>query len=404
MIKAFFTKHYEKIVLAGLLTVFISLLALQLALWNESEQIKVERLKTFVPPPPNYEKVKFDSSYNILAELKIHPKWNAPHSRDGEKEFTDLMTPYDMALCPYCEHIIPAAAFPKPNTLDSSKCPFCQKVLRAPLSSERNANIDTDGDGIPDKDETTLGLNPEDRTDGSSDADADGFTNYEEYIAKTKLNDPKSRPAYHEKFDIIEISKAKLPFTLKNVTFTDRKDVKSANVQFEIIVRRTTRGYRSKNEMLKLENSFQTLAGYFTIVEIIPGFRKRSNGIEENISSVKVKKVATNEIISLEIGKPAYELKEKVILRTGLTGFGRAERELYMNSKLEVGSLKTNTDAYEVVGIDQAKGSITLKYEKDGKSYTIEKKSMMQKTLDSVKRPPRPPRSRQNRNNNDNLR
>jgi len=41
---------------------------------------------------------------------------------------------------------------------------------------------DSDHDGMPDKWEKKMGLNPKDRSDGSADLDADGYTNLEEYL------------------------------------------------------------------------------------------------------------------------------------------------------------------------------------------------------------------------------
>ena len=46
----FLSKHYEKILLAVLLTVFIGLLAVQVLLWRQNEQIQVEKLKGFQDP------------------------------------------------------------------------------------------------------------------------------------------------------------------------------------------------------------------------------------------------------------------------------------------------------------------------------------------------------------------
>jgi hypothetical protein len=43
--------------------------------------------------------------------------------------------------------------------------------------------LDTDGDGMPDAWETANGLDPQDPADGSADADGDGYTNLEAYLA-----------------------------------------------------------------------------------------------------------------------------------------------------------------------------------------------------------------------------
>ncbi len=53
---------------------------------------------------------------------------------------------------------------------------------------------DSDGDGIPDKVELQLGLNPADPTDARADLDGDGYSNLEEYLAGTDPNDPNSFP------------------------------------------------------------------------------------------------------------------------------------------------------------------------------------------------------------------
>ena len=55
----FLKRHYEKILLAVLLSVFIGLLAFQLVLWQQNEQIQVEKMKEFKDPPPNYTSIKF---------------------------------------------------------------------------------------------------------------------------------------------------------------------------------------------------------------------------------------------------------------------------------------------------------------------------------------------------------
>jgi hypothetical protein len=41
---------------------------------------------------------------------------------------------------------------------------------------------DSDHDGMPDQWERQMNLNPNDDSDGSTDSDADGYTNIEEYL------------------------------------------------------------------------------------------------------------------------------------------------------------------------------------------------------------------------------
>jgi hypothetical protein len=47
------------------------------------------------------------------------------------------------------------------------------------------APMDSDHDGMPDGWERRHKLNPNDTSDGSSDADGDGYTNVEEYLNQT---------------------------------------------------------------------------------------------------------------------------------------------------------------------------------------------------------------------------
>lgn len=62
-----------------------------------------------------------------------------------------------------------------------------------PGTANTNPNADTDGDGIPDAMELLMGLNPLDPADAALDADNDGASNYEEYIAGTDHENPNSR-------------------------------------------------------------------------------------------------------------------------------------------------------------------------------------------------------------------
>jgi len=78
----------------------------------------------------------------------------------------------------------------KPIDFHALTCPWCQ-TEQPPLPTR---GTDRDQDQIPDEQELALGLDPNDPYDARGDSDGDGFSNLEEYDAKTDLNDPKSIP------------------------------------------------------------------------------------------------------------------------------------------------------------------------------------------------------------------
>lgn len=80
----------------------------------------------------------------------------------------------------------------KPIPFDATVCAFCQAKQPAGISPDE---MDSDGDGIPDKHERDHGLNPLDANDAAVDTDNDGFTNKEEWHSGTKLNDANDSPS-----------------------------------------------------------------------------------------------------------------------------------------------------------------------------------------------------------------
>lgn len=67
------------------------------------------------------------------------------------------------------------------------------RVLGAAVDIGADEFFDSDGDGMPDGWEVSHGLNPLVK-DADGDADSDGFTNLEEYLAGTDPKDPRSKP------------------------------------------------------------------------------------------------------------------------------------------------------------------------------------------------------------------
>lgn len=117
----------------------------------------------------------------------------------------------------------------KPIRYEAAECPFCLAVQPAIVDIEK---LDTDGDGLPDKIELALGLNPQDPSDAAGDLDNDGFTNLEEASAKTDPKDPADFPDPIVKLRVAGIKP--VPFYLRFVsksTFGDGSERYQLNLQ-----------------------------------------------------------------------------------------------------------------------------------------------------------------------------
>ncbi len=421
----FLLKHYEKILLAVLLTVFIGLLAFQVVLWRQNEQIQVEKLKGFKDPPPNYQAVKFGdekSPFRVLETLSAKPSFNKAQPRerntariDSQILFTDLMVPYPMALCPYCNRVIPATAFPAGD--GESKCPLddCRKTLHAPFNVTSEKEQDTDGDGIPDKDERLLGLNPNNPDDANFDSDGDEYTNYQEFVCKTNYKDPKSRPPYHEKMQVMPIKRRKLLFQLKKITFRDK--TKKDTAEIEMSIEKPDKRVRFQTVPVKLNQVFpkprlgdsRNLQRYI-VVDVIPKFVS-SGSSEINESKVVVRKCRIlnpnqpeskwnikedGDRITAELGREVFEPRIRADLILGSKSF-----EIYAGDEISYGSINTGKDVYTVTEINEKKNTVTLKYSNKGdnqalrgKNFIIEQVSMLQKKMDAAKAAHQPRRGK----------
>ncbi len=123
----------------------------------------------------------------------------------------------------------------KPIPYNALECPFCLAAQPAIVNID---TLDTDGDGMPDKAELALGLNPQDKVDAAGDLDNDGFTNLEEYGAKT---DPKNAENYPDPIVKLRVAAIRpVPFYLRFVSTSTFGD---GTIRFQLNLQTLERTY-----------------------------------------------------------------------------------------------------------------------------------------------------------------
>ena len=116
-----------------------------------------------------------------------------------------------------CDNESCARAMPEKFDADRNLvCAFCGATQKV---SKVAKVLDADEDGLPDLWEKAHGLNPADPADADGDADGDGFTNREEYLAKTDPQNAKDHPDYLDSLALqLPLKRTYMPFLFVSAT------------------------------------------------------------------------------------------------------------------------------------------------------------------------------------------
>ena len=167
--------HYEKaILMVVLLALFIScvLLVQQIQTDKETAGLNLSRISWKGSVVSLQDTIPFEK---VLEEARVAA--SSELTRNSRTTISELRV-----ACVKCGRPIPYEAV---------ECPFCLGVQPPIVNID---TLDTDKDGIPDKIELALGLNPQDSADAVGDLDNDGFSNLEEHSAGTEPKNPGSLP------------------------------------------------------------------------------------------------------------------------------------------------------------------------------------------------------------------
>lgn len=370
----FIKKHYEKIILAFFLLIFIFSLGWAIIVLKKSTNIQIEDCR--LPKiPANYPKADM-KLYDISLNFENDKDWVSlvPEKTDEKISYMDFMIPYPAERCPHCGKIIPSSAF------FAEKCPVCSAKLDKPGAEKvMDENLDRDGDGIPDETEKKLGLNPNDPSDIYLDNDKDGFNNLAEYYLKTDMNDINSHPDVTSRLFVKEISLKPIDFVVKKISRIGGDD----KTKWQIQASAKLKGKKKMDDdFFKIGDKLEFNKDTYSIVDIISKTVKKIDTrlkaeLEEDASEVIIQKDGDTPITA-KLNTPVYETKENIKLGDISSG---KDYQAVSGSTFTVIMAGDETYNFTVLKTDPKNMTVILKNTKTGTETEIGKTPAISKYL-----------------------
>ena len=387
----FLKKHYEKLILALFLLVFVFLLLYLVGLSKSTRTISRQELEIPAKSPnyicTDFSQKEFQTSYVFTKNCT----WEKSKARvDKDNIYTDLLVPYKCARCPFNHKVIPRFYFM--GTVDNPRrCPLCDKpVPRPPVkpggeTDGPRSEMDRDNDGIPNTDEIKFGLDPDNPDDAFYDMDGDGFPNIYEFQKRTNMKKASSHPPFYERLQLLEFRLTLLPYTLKLVnTNNDSKDPADWVIQInEDVKGKTKTRFKYLNSRMKLDNT------YYTIYKIdAKHVEKRIGGtlVKEDKSIVYLKSTDGKYTITMQVDKKVFSPKPKAViedLATGRKYHVGAGDYIVMPTSLKndsntsrINRRRRKTERYKVIKVERDKNQVIIQ-DRRFRNHKISAKALM---------------------------
>ncbi len=363
----FIKRHYEKLLLAGLLVIFIGFMVYLAGIMKTAGSVTQDDLKLrkyrpdfkqeayFTGKLPAYE-TEGAKLFEIDRILYGSAPWLASKARPGsryQKFYSDLVVTFGAARCGHenCEKVIPLYYFGNKD----EGCPWCGKKLaeppkRAMLRTGVVTAEDPDGCGIPHSVKRDFNLAEDDPGNVLDDLDRDGFSNLYEYRQKTAMNQPMSHPPMWHRLIVEKIERVKLPLQLKAVMAPDPNDKSRWDIQINLLDKQRTE-ITMLNERINIEGVDYTVKD---IVRDLSEKDARGNPIDKSYIDVVSDKGVR---IRMQIGQDVYTPDAKACLRD--LGTNRLFT-LSEGQEFRMGTKRTGRVRYVVKSVDQVKKQVTL--------------------------------------------
>lgn len=357
----FIKRHYEKLLLAGLLIMFIGSMVYLAGIMRETGSIRLENLKIPTRAADFQMPDVKDPQYNCNNNLFGMARWDASKPRAGsryQKFYSDLVVTFGAARCGHdkCGRVIPTYYFGNKD----EGCPWCGNKLEAPpkqvsvVTGAKTAD-DPDGCGIPHDVKRQYGLPEEVAENVLDDLDGDGFSNLYEYRQKTALNQPKSHPPMWHRLVVEKIERIKLPLQLKAIMAPDPNDKTRWDVQINYFEKGETR-----TDITMLNESIHLAEGEeeYTVKDIVRDLTEKDASGNVVDKSYIIIESAKGTRIRMQIGHDVYSPDAKAQLKD--VGTGKVLPPRSVGQEITVGTRKTGRARYIIKSVDQTKKQVFL--------------------------------------------
>lgn len=373
----FIKNHYEKIILAILLILFVLALIYQIQIITNISRITPESLA--IPKKDGeYESINFKADlYNPSFMLNKDSKWLPRTKFNPQDQFvTDLCMPFEIARCPHCTAFIPRFYFRS----DPHKCPLCGGSLPEPPPDPpegADPGDDTDGDGISDAVCKKYGWNVNDPNNALRDTSGNGFTNL--FKVQNPANDgkscdlvdPKSHPPLCFRLYVAEIKRIVLGVKLKKLQ--ERGESRSDwDIQIDIKKKRDWGTKFCKiNDTIKIGRTDYKIIDCNRKQEEEYNKDTKSNELKDK-SEVTIQAVNGDDKVVMVVDQPVYSPKETAFLRD--VGDNDKRYVVEQDRVFQMGEPRIGIEKYKVLQIDSSRKVVQLKRESDNKIFEISSK------------------------------
>ena len=320
-----FKAHYEKILLLGMLLIFFACMVFLLQNANIEYDLNLhEKTADYVKQDPLSGDVDLDALRQSSRLL-----WEKPAPRTSGAAFSsDLVQLVPLAICPYCDKLIPRSAFG-----EGGKCPYvsCGKDLPEPSKKQKRrrhipTEDDTDGDGMPNSYEEKYGFQRDDASDADKDADEDGFSNYYEMVCGTDPTNARNHPPLWRRLRFSAVKKTLLPVRFAGLMTQGSDDPAKWDVQINTISVGRDGKKRENTQILRQGEQLSVEGRLYTIdrierqlrtlsseeerqAELAKGNRVEGSTVEEAkicLTQIVSDGVQTPDQIEMQLGQPVF--------------------------------------------------------------------------------------------------